>query len=70
MNFRGLIYILMGSVSLLGALRGYEWFVNHPKARFVARWLTPRGARIFYAVVGIILIIVGTLLLTGVIVRK
>jgi hypothetical protein len=45
----------------------WEWFMNHPKARFMSAVLTRTGARTFYAVLGVVSIVFGALIAAGVI---
>jgi predicted small integral membrane protein len=70
MNPFGLIFIAMGSFVLIGAIGNWEWFMNHRKAKLVVKILTRKGARIFYGILGSVLIAFGVLILTSVIAMK
>ncbi|MDJ0581218.1 immunity 17 family protein [Crocosphaera sp.] len=61
----GLFVIVAGVFSLCGAILNWDWYMNHRKARFLLRMLGRGGARVFYGVLGLGLIILGGLLLFG-----
>jgi small neutral amino acid transporter SnatA (MarC family) len=63
----GLIVIAMGLFSLLGAILDWDWYMNHRKARFIVKILGRKGARIFYAILGLGLIVLGVLLALGIV---
>lgn len=63
----GLIVIAMGLFSLLGAILDWDWYMNHRKARFIVKILGRKGARIFYAILGLGLIVLATLLALGIV---
>lgn len=50
------IFALAGIVSLLAALLDWEWFFTARNAQFVVRNVGRRQARLFYGVLGLILI--------------
>lgn len=50
------IFALAGLVSLGVGLTGAEWFLSSSNARPVVQYLGRRGARIFYGIVGCILL--------------
>jgi hypothetical protein len=54
-----LILVAIGAFSLSGAIFNWNWFMNSRRARFVSMILTRTGARIFYGLLGITLIIIG-----------
>ena len=52
--------ILIGAAGLftvLGALFDWDWFMEHPKARFFTTILGRGGARMFYGLLGIVLVV-------------
>lgn len=59
-----------GLFALVTAVCDWDWFMNHPKARFMARLLGRNGTRIFYGLLGGGMIAVGVLGLVGVITMK
>ncbi|EAZ93140.1 immunity 17 family protein [Crocosphaera chwakensis] len=61
----GLFVIAAGIFSLCGAILNWDWYMNHRKARFLVRIFGRGGARVFYGVLGLGLIILGGLLLFG-----
>lgn len=61
MNLFGLIFVAAGAFSLLGGICDWEWFMNSRKARFIVKILSRNGARIFYTVLGIIIVVFGIL---------
>jgi hypothetical protein len=67
MNPVGLISVTAGVFTLCGALFDWDWFMNHRKARLFVALLTRTGARVFYALLGSVLIVLGILLATGII---
>ena len=67
MDPRGLIIVAIGAFSITGAVCNWDWFMNARKARFMVRILTRNGARIFYGLLGVALVVLGVLMTTGVI---
>ena len=59
MNLLGLLFVGAGLFAMAGTLFNWDWFMNHPKARFMVRILTRKGARIFYSCLGLGLFIYG-----------
>lgn len=59
----GLFLVAAGLFSLCGAILNWDWYMNHRKARFFVRVFGREGARVFYGVLGLILIVLGGLLL-------
>ncbi|MCC7012787.1 MAG: immunity 17 family protein [Planctomycetes bacterium] len=58
-----LIVIAVGAFSLLCAIKDWDWFILSAKAKLVVLLLGRKGARIFYAVLGIVLIAMGVIVL-------
>ncbi|MHC4253428.1 MAG: immunity 17 family protein [Planctomycetota bacterium] len=67
MNPYGLIFVAAGVFSMLGAICNWEWFMNSRKARFLVRIATRTGARVFYGLLGLALVVLGVLTTMGVI---
>ncbi|NBX37155.1 MAG: hypothetical protein EBR10_08040 [Planctomycetes bacterium] len=66
MNPIELIFIAGGVFSIYGAVTDWDWFINHHKARFYVSILGRSGARVFYGVLGIVLIVLGALMALGI----
>lgn len=67
MNPMGLFLVAFGGFALCGAGFNWDWFMMHRKARFMTAILTRTGARIFYALLGIALIVFGVLVALGIV---
>ena len=61
MNMIGLFFVAAGLFSIAGAICNWEWFINSRKARTLVKLLSRNGARIFYGVLGLALVVLGTL---------
>jgi len=70
MNWFGLFFIAAGLFSLAGAVCDWEWFMTHRKARFFVSVFGRTGARIWYALFGIGLAVLGVLFLLGIIAER
>lgn len=70
MDLWGLLLIGGGVFSILGAAMDWEWFMNHHKARVFVTLFTRTGARIFYALLGSAIAVVGVLMMMGIIKDK
>lgn len=66
MNPVGLIFVAAGIFSICGAAFDWDWFINSRKARFFVATFGRTGARIFYSVLGIVIVVLGTLIMLGV----
>lgn len=67
MNPIGLLIAAAGLFSAAGGILDWEWFMNHHKARFMTNILTRTGARIFYILLGLGLVVLGVLIAMGII---
>ena len=47
-----LLSIGAGMLSIAGGFMGWDWFLNHPRARPVVRLLGREGTRVFYVLLG------------------
>ena len=63
----GLILVGTGLFSIVGAVLNKDWFMNNRKARPLVRLLSRNGARVFYIMLGVALVVLGALLMAGVI---
>lgn len=59
------IFIIGGLFSVLAASLDFDWFFDHRKAHTFVSWFGRTGARIFYGILGLALIICGVLALLG-----
>lgn len=67
MNHSGWILAAAGLFSVVCAAFDFEWFMNHRKARFFVKILGRGGARVFYGILGLALLVFGGLILFKVI---
>jgi hypothetical protein len=67
MNPIGLLFIAAGAFSLVAAVCDWDWFMNARKARFMVNLLTRNGARVFYSLLGLALLVLGILTTAGVV---
>lgn len=50
------IFALLGTLSLLASVLGWQWFFETESGRSFVKWLGLRGARIFYAILGLLIL--------------
>ena len=67
MNPVGLIFVAAGLFSICGAAFDWDFFINSRKARFFVTMFGRTGARIFYVIFGLAIVVVGTLITLGII---
>jgi hypothetical protein len=60
---QGILAIAAGFFTLFCAGMDYEWFMSHRKARFFVNIFGRRGARIFYGLLGAIMLGLGAFLI-------
>ena len=53
------VFILAGLFSLAGAVFDWDWFMGSRRAGLIVRILSRTGARIFYGLLGLVLIGLG-----------
>ena len=70
MNWYGLFFVAAGIFAICGAGFDWEWFMNNRKARFFVATLSRPGARIFYCILGLALVTLGTLMTPGIVERS
>jgi Immunity protein 17 len=66
MNPVGLILVAAGIFSICGAAFDWDWFINSRKARFFVATFGRAGARVFYGLLGILILIMGLLITFGI----
>lgn len=57
-----IIFVLAGVFSLLSSVKNFDWFFNNSKAKPFVKTFGRNGARIFYSILGIFIIILGLVL--------
>ncbi len=67
MNPTGLLIVAIGAFALSGAGFDWDWFMENRKARFFVSIFGRTGARVFYALLGAGLVVLGVLIAAGVI---
>ncbi|MCU4155377.1 immunity 17 family protein [Carboxylicivirga sp. A043] len=67
MNKDILFYLMMGvgAIIFVAALTNWEWFFKQRRAQTMVKAMGRRGARIFYALLGIFFSVFGWMVLTG-----
>lgn len=60
--FPVVIFVLAGAFSLLSSVKNFDWFFNNSKAKPFVKIFGRNGARIFYSILGIFIIILGLVL--------
>jgi hypothetical protein len=66
MNLLGIVFILGGALSTIAAIFNWDWYMNHPKARFLVALIGRTGARLVYAVMGTAFVVLGVLEALGI----
>ena len=65
MNVTTIVFILAGAYVFLGGFFNWDWFMNSRKAGWIVRIVGRQGARVFYMLVGAVLITLGALAEAG-----
>lgn len=55
-----ILFIALGVFSIVAALFDFDWYFETSGATTFVRWLGRKGARVFYALLGVGLIACGT----------
>ncbi|MGL4293760.1 MAG: immunity 17 family protein [Bacteroidales bacterium] len=63
--FVGILFIAIGCFSFLAGVFNWDWFYASVNASIFLRWFGRKGARYFYGTIGIVVIVVGILMLSG-----
>ena len=61
MDFVDVLLILAGAFSLLGGILNWDWFMTGRRAQLIVKLFKRTGARVFYGLLGIVLIVAGLL---------
>ncbi len=61
----GSLMIFGGAIGIGGAVFEWNWFMNSPKAQHFVERLGRAGTRVFYALLGAALLVVGVLMVAG-----
>jgi hypothetical protein len=67
MNPFGLIFVAAGLFSICGGVFDWDFYMNNRKARFIVGIFGRSGARIFYVLLGLALVVLGALFVAGII---
>ena len=67
MNPIGLVFVAAGAFSMAGAICNWDWFINSRKAKLLVKLLTRNGARIFYGILGLAIVVLGVLATMGIV---
>ena len=65
MNVTAVVFMLAGAYVLLGGLLNWNRFMNSRNAGLIVRIIGHQGARLFYMIVGIVLVVLGALAEAG-----
>lgn len=63
----GLILLVTGIFSICGAAFDWDWFIESRKARFFVSMFGRNCARVFYAILGVVIAVMGVLMALGLI---
>ena len=66
MNPIGLVLVAGGIFSICGAVFDWEFFINSRKARFFVAIFGRTGARVFYGILGLVIVVFGSLIALGI----
>ena len=67
LSVMGWVFIAIGTFAICGAAMDWDWFMNSRRARFFVSVFGRMGARIFYGLLGIALMVFGILAIMGII---
>ncbi|MDR1981601.1 MAG: immunity 17 family protein [Tannerellaceae bacterium] len=60
------VFVVAGLFSLVSSIGNFDWFFSSRKAAVLVQWLGRTGARFFYGMLGLLLIVSGmAFFLTG-----
>ena len=62
MMFAGVLILLVGLFVMASAVKNWDWYFNHRRACFIAMIFGRQGARIFYGIIGVVLVLFGVML--------
>ena len=61
-RFFPILILACGLFTLAGGIKNWDWFMSHPKARFMVGLLGRGGARVFYTILGLAITVSGVFL--------
>lgn len=61
----GLLFIIIGFFPIVCSVLNFNWYFNNRKAQGVVRLLGRNGARVFYIILGVIIVILGGAVMLG-----
>lgn len=61
----GLLVIIIGFFSVICSVGNFNWYFNNRKAQGMVRLFGRNGARVFYSIVGVIIIFLGGAVMLG-----
>lgn len=70
MNPAGLIFVAAGLFTICGAGFDWDWFMNNRRAWIFVTMFGRNGARVFYGLLGTVLIVLGVLFALGIVQDK
>lgn len=59
MTTNGILAVAAGAFTVVAAFADWDWFMQNYKARFFVNLLGRQGARTFYAILGLAIIVLG-----------
>jgi hypothetical protein len=63
MPIERILVTLVGAFCLISSITNWDWFFNNPRAAFIAKVFRGRnGARLFYLMLGLLLLYIGIFL--------
>ncbi len=60
--FKGLFGVLAGLFAMFCAYKDFDWFMENHKARFFVNIFGRDGARVFYGILGLLLVLLGVMI--------
>ncbi len=66
-NPAGLILVSAGVFSILGGVFGWDFFINNGKAKPFVYLFGRTGARLFYVLLGLLIVVFGTMITMGIV---
>ena len=67
MNPVGLLLVAVGAFSIFGGVFDWDFFMEHRKARLFVSMFGRTGARFFYGLLGLVIVVLGALITVGIV---
>lgn len=61
-RYLSLLIVAAGIFSFVCTFKGWDWYMDHPKTRFMTKILGRTGARVFYMILGACFAVFGLLM--------